>query len=135
MKKTMKLLGMISMVVICATACGTQEPQEETKAVQSEQNKNGTVQETTNDNAEFNISADVNHDGREEKLKVTVNKESTGDFLDFVVMKEDSDEIICEEKGYWQEKKDLAYYLYNDGAESYIIKYWPQMAQGTADYS
>ena len=68
-------------------------------------------------------------------LKVTVNKESTGDFLDFVVMKEDSDEIICKEKGYWQEKKDLAYYLYNDGAESYIIKYWPQMAQGTADYS
>lgn len=94
-----------------------------------------TVQETTNDNAEFNISADVNHDGTDEDLKVTVNKESTGDFLDFVVMKEDSDEIICEEKGYWQEKKDLAYYLYNDGAESYIIKYWPQMAQGTADYS
>ena len=70
MRKTLKLFGMISMVVICATACGTQEPQEETKAVQSEQNKNGTVQETTNDNAEFNISADVNHDGREEKLKV-----------------------------------------------------------------
>lgn len=39
MRKTLKLLGMISMVVICATACGTQEPQEETKAVQSEQNK------------------------------------------------------------------------------------------------
>lgn len=38
-RKTLKLLGMISMVVICATACGTQEPQEETKAVQSEQNK------------------------------------------------------------------------------------------------
>ena len=39
MKKTMKLLGMISMVVICAAACGTQEPQEETKAVQSGQDE------------------------------------------------------------------------------------------------
>ena len=135
MKKTMKILGMIGMVAICVTACGTQDQQGETKVVQSEQNKNGTVQKTTKDNAEFTISADVNHDGTDEDLKVTVDNEGSGEVVNFVITKEGTDEVLYERKEYPQEKDGMAYYLYNNGTESYLVRYWPQMEQGTADYS
>lgn len=83
----------------------------------------------------FSIQADVNHDGIKENLVVDVTDDSaTEDKVNFCIESQDGTKKIYTQEIYCQEG-NISYFLYSDEEGDYLLRYQPDMQQGTATYT
>lgn len=129
MKKRLEVLCIIGMIFVSVTSCRIPE-KKETKV----QSQDTIYNEVKEENNVFIIEADINHDGTKEKLTVTVDDGGAGEKILFSIADEKTEETIYLQTLYPQER-NIAFYLYNDGKEDYLIKYQPQCEQGSSMYS